>query len=81
MFLLEPGPSPPRGGGSGFVNTRGGLTFLITGEGTATFNSFSIDLVSSWLCSCLYCICVILISVPPTSLTPGMLQKRDGPRL
>ena len=28
MFLLEPGPAPPRGCDSGFVTSRGGLSVL-----------------------------------------------------
>ena len=34
---------------SGFVKTRDGFTFLITGQGMATIDSPSIDLVSAWL--------------------------------
>ena len=49
MFLLQPGPTPPHGGGSGFVKTRGGLAFLITGQSTAAIDSPSIDPVSVWL--------------------------------
>lgn len=43
---FKAGPSAPHGGGSGFVKTRGGLAFLVTGRGTATVDSLSIDLVS-----------------------------------
>ena len=44
---FKAGPSPPHGGGSGFVKTRGGLTFLINGQGTAAVDSLSVDSVSS----------------------------------
>lgn len=33
----------------GLHKTRGGLTFLITGQDAATINSLSVDLVSPWL--------------------------------
>ena len=46
---FQAGPSPPHGGGSGLVKTRGVLTFLITGQGTAAVDSLSIDLASAWL--------------------------------
>lgn len=49
MFLLELEPSPPHGGGSGFVKTRGGLPLLITGQGTAAVDTVSTDLVSAWV--------------------------------
>lgn len=49
MFLLEPGSSPPHGGDSGFVKTRGVLTLLVTGQGAAASDSLSTDPVSAWL--------------------------------
>ena len=36
---FKAGPSPLRGGASGFVETGGGLTFLITGQDTAAIDS------------------------------------------
>lgn len=33
----------------GLQKSRGGLTFLITGQDTATINSLSVDLVIPWL--------------------------------
>ena len=47
MFLLEPEPTPPHGSGPGFMKTRGGLNFLITGQDSAVVDSF--DLVSAWI--------------------------------
>ena len=42
-------PTPPCGGGcgSGFVKTRGGLTFLVTGQGTAATDSLYVDPLSA----------------------------------
>ena len=49
MYFLEPGPSPPHRGCSGFVKNRVGLTFLITRQGTAAIDSLCITPVSAWL--------------------------------
>ena len=48
MFLVGPGPSPPHGGGSGLVKTRGGLTFLVTGQDAVALDTVSIDPASAW---------------------------------
>lgn len=49
MFVLELGPPLSTWGGSGFVKTKGGLTFLVTGRDTAAIDSLSIGLLSAWL--------------------------------
>lgn len=47
LFLLKVRSSPPHGDGSGFMKSRGGLSFLRTAQGTATIDSLSIDQVSA----------------------------------
>ena len=49
MFVLKPSLPLPVGGGcgSGFVKTRGGLTFLVTGQGTAATDSLYVDPLSA----------------------------------
>lgn len=47
MLLLQPGPTPPHGGGSGLVKTRSGLPFLVTGQGCAAVDSLFTDSVNS----------------------------------
>ena len=49
MFPSELGSSLPHAGGSGFVKTKGGLTFLVTGRDTAAIDSLSIDPRSAYL--------------------------------
>lgn len=50
MFPSELGSSLPHAGGSGFVNARGGLTFLVSRQGIAAPIGFlSINPVSAWL--------------------------------
>ena len=50
MLPSEPGSSWPHASGSGFVNTRGGLTFLVSRQGTAAPIGFlSANPVSAWL--------------------------------
>lgn len=47
--ILEPGLSPPHGGGPGFGKTRCSFTFLTTGWDAAAIDFLSIDPVSAWL--------------------------------
>ena len=50
MFPSELGSFLPHAGGSGFVNTKGGLTFLVSRQGTAAPIGFlSTNPVSAWL--------------------------------
>lgn len=37
------------GGGSDFVKSMGGLTFLINGQEAGTIDSLSTDLVNTWI--------------------------------
>ena len=47
LFLLKVRSSSPHGDGSGFMKTRGGLSFLRTAQGAAAIDSLSIDRVSA----------------------------------